>query len=264
MHLLLLSALFLADLARPDGVRIHYELSGAGDTTLVFVHGWGSDSKAWREQATYFASTYQVVTLDLAGHGQSTGGRRKVWTLPALAEDVRAVVERLKRPRVILVGHSMGGPVSLLAAAKLPNVQAVILVDTLHNAEARVTPEEMQGYIATFEKDFRGTMTQMVAGMFPSGSPLAAEVTTQALKTRPEMLLALLKNYPQLDLAATLKAVRVPIRAINSAKPATNLAVNRKYADFDATVLNEGGHYLMLERPGEFNAMLREWLSVLR
>ena len=58
------------------------------------------------------------------------------------------------------------------------------------------------------------------------------------------------------------------MRAINAAvrtpgDPATNLAVNRKYADFDATILSGPGHFLMLERPGEFNAILREWLSVL-
>ncbi len=269
MHLLLFTAMFLADLRRPEGVRIQYDTRGAGDTALVFVHGWASERSAWREQATYFAGSYQVVTLDLPGHGQSAAGRRKVFTLDSLAGDVRAVVEHLKLKRVILVGHSLGGPVVLLAAAKLPMVRAVILVDTMHNADANLTREQADQFADLFTKDFRGTITKVIADMFAAGSPLAGEVKGQALSRDPALLTALIRDYPNVDFPGLLRNVKVPIRAINAAPrgpgdPATNLAVNRKYADFDATVLSGVGHYLMLERPGEFNAVLREWLSVLK
>jgi sigma-B regulation protein RsbQ len=270
MHLLLFSVMLLDmhHIDRPDGVRIAYDVRGSGDTTLVFVHGWSSERGAWRGQADYFAARHQVVTLDLAAHGRSKAGRRKVWTLASMADDVAAVVERLNAKRVVLVGHSMGGPISLLAAARLPVARAVILVDSLHNADANLSKEEADRFAGSFEKDFRGTMTAVVAGMFPKGSPLAAEVTAKALKGDPAIMTALIRDYPKLNLPAMLRAVKVPIRAINAAPrvpgdPATNLAVNRKYADFDATVLNGPGHFLMLESPGEFNAVLREWLSVL-
>lgn len=271
MHLLLLTALLLdtgqpvtKTLARPDGVRITYDVRGSGRTTLVFVHGWASERSAWREQANYFASFYQVVTLDLAGHGQSTAGRRKAWTVAALAGDVRALVERLKPQRVILVGHSMGGPVSLLAAAQVPAVKAVVLVDAVHNAESRLTREQAEGFAGAFDRDFRGTLTPMVRAMFPAGSPLADEVIAKAVSRRPQVLTALIRDQANIDAARLLQAVRVPIRAVNGGDTATNLAVNRKYADFDATVLSDAHHYLMLEKPGEFNAMLREWLTVLQ
>jgi len=261
--------MLLADLRRPEGVRIQYDTRGAGETALVFVHGWASERGAWREQATYFATNYRVVTLDLPGHGQSAPGRRKVWTLDNLAGDVRAVVEHLKLKRVILVGHSMGGPVVLLAAAKLPMVKAVILVDTVHNADANLAREQAGQFAAVLTKDFRGTMSKVIADMFPVGSPLAVEVTGQALSRDPALLTALIRDYSNVDFPDLLRSVKVPIRAINAAPrvpgdPATNLAVNRKYSDFDATVLSGVGHYLMLERPGEFNAVLREWLSVLK
>jgi pimeloyl-ACP methyl ester carboxylesterase len=276
IHLLLLSTLLLdpsvptvKKLGRPEGVKIVYDVRGAGETTLVFVHGWSSERGAWREQANYFAAKYQVVTLDLGAHGQSTPGRRKVWTVASLADDVRAVVDSLKLKRVILVGHSMGGPVSLLAAAKLAVVQGVILVDSLHDADVKITREQADGFAGMFKKDFRGTMTTMVRGMFPAGSPLADEVIAKAVLNKPAIMTALIADYPNLDLPAMLRAVKVPVRAINAAPrsandPATNLAVNRKYADFDATVLQGPGHFLMLEKPGEFNALLREWLGVLK
>lgn len=274
MHLLLLSLMLLeapvaGKLGRPEGVRIAYDVRGSGEQTLVFIHGWASERGAWREQANYFAQRHRVVTIDLAAHGQSTAGRRKAWTLASLAADVQAVVERLKLKRVILVGHSMGGPVALLAAARLPVVQAVVLVDSVHNADTNLTREEANRFAGMFEKEFRASMTTATGGMFPAGSSLAAEVTAKAILTDPAIMSALIRDYPNLDLPAMLRALRVPVRAINAAPrapgdPATNLAVNRKYADFDATVLPGPGHFLMLERPGEFNAVLREWLSVLK
>jgi pimeloyl-ACP methyl ester carboxylesterase len=105
-------------LTAPDGVRIVYDDRGQGATALVFVHCWSCDRTFWREQADVFSDGYRVVTLDLAGHGES-GKNRKTWTVAGLGGDVRAVVEKLGLKRVILVGHSMGGPVSLDAARQL-------------------------------------------------------------------------------------------------------------------------------------------------
>ena len=54
-----------------DGTPISYEVHGAGDPTLVFVHGWSCDARYWREQVPYFSKKYRVITVDLAGHGHS-------------------------------------------------------------------------------------------------------------------------------------------------------------------------------------------------
>src|SRR4051794_6360867 len=120
------ACLFLASLAvgaepvkkmvkAADGLSIACDVRGKGDTALVFLHGWGGDREYWKNQADAFAEDYTVVTVDQAGHGKS-GKDRKAWTVDALAGDVEAVVKDLGLKRVILVGHSMGGPVSLLAA----------------------------------------------------------------------------------------------------------------------------------------------------
>ena len=54
-----------------DGVMIHYEILGAGEPTLVFVHGWSSDRSYWKTQMDEFSKTYQVVSIDIGGHGES-------------------------------------------------------------------------------------------------------------------------------------------------------------------------------------------------
>ena len=77
-----------------DGVRLAFEVHGAGTPTLVFVHGWSCDRRYWRGQLRPLAARYQTVAVDLAGHGQSGVGRRS-WTMAAFGEDVVAVVEQL-------------------------------------------------------------------------------------------------------------------------------------------------------------------------
>jgi pimeloyl-ACP methyl ester carboxylesterase len=54
-----------------DGVPIHYEVHGTGLPALVFVHGWTCDRSYWGRQIGHFARKYQVVAVDLAGHGES-------------------------------------------------------------------------------------------------------------------------------------------------------------------------------------------------
>src|SRR5437016_7068368 len=147
-----------------DGLNLVCEVCGQGDTALVFLHGWCGDRAYWKNQVESFAADYRVVTLDQAGHGES-GKDRKSWKVSGLAGDVEAVVKALGLKRVILVGHSMGGPVSLLAAMRMPGtVIAVIGVDTLQNAEFKLPEEVRKSILAGVEKDFKGTVRVTVDG----------------------------------------------------------------------------------------------------
>src|SRR4030042_643712 len=93
-----------------DGVPIHYDVRGNGAIALVFVHGWCCNRHHWDRQMSYFAPHYTVVSLDLAGHGES-GCNRTRWTIPSFGQDVVAVVGQLGLEQVVLIGHSMSGPV---------------------------------------------------------------------------------------------------------------------------------------------------------
>ncbi len=55
-----------------DGQQIAYGKSGSGDTALIFIHGWSLDSRLWQNQVGEFSKQYQVITMDLAGHGNSS------------------------------------------------------------------------------------------------------------------------------------------------------------------------------------------------
>jgi pimeloyl-ACP methyl ester carboxylesterase len=250
-----------------DGLEIVGDVRGRGDTALVFLHGWCGDREYWNHQVEVFAADYRVVALDQAGHGESGKGR-KAWTADGLASDVEAVVKALALKRVILVGHSMGGPVALLAAKRMPGtVVAVIGVDTLQNAEFKPPEEARKSMLDGVEKDFKGTLRTMFDGVSPekADAELKKWLQTKAEGQDPKMALALMRDLFGLDTRKLLKEAKVPVRCINSAggyKFFTPTAVtNKKYADFGAVTIDGVGHHPMLEKPDEFNRKLRDVLK---
>jgi outer membrane protein assembly factor BamB len=251
-----------------DGLSIVCDVSGEGDTALVFLHGWCGDRAYWKHQAPVFAADYRVVALDQAGHGDS-GKNRKVWSAAGLAADVEAVIKALDLKRVILVGHSMGGPVALLAAKRLPGtVVGVIGVDTLQNAEFKWPEETAKKFLEAFAADFKGTMRAGFDGMLheKTDPDLKKWIWTRAEAQDQTMALGLMRDLSGVDAKALLKDAKVPVRCINSNGgfkffTPTAVDVNKKYADFNAVLIEGVGHYPMLEKPAEFNQKLREVLK---
>ena len=252
-----------------DGLPVAYDVRGGGDVNLVFVHCWSCNREFWREQLDVFADDYRVVALDLGGHGQSPATRES-WSILGLAQDVKAVADELELDNIVLIGHSMGGPVSLEAARLMSGrVIGVIAADTLHDADLKFPPDQAEQMIAAFEADFAGTMASMFAGMAAEGmdTGLRDWIVTKASNANPEVAVALLRDFGNLDFPALFSNAGVPIRAINAMSsvmtPTTNIEGNRKYADFDATLMEDVGHFLQLENPQAFNRLLRVYLQEL-
>lgn len=250
-----------------DGVPIHYSVQGKGDTALVFVHCWACDQTYWDNQVAEFSKNYRVVTIDLPGHGQSGQGR-KSWSIPGFGDDVKTVVTKLDLKRVVLIGSSMGGPISLEAARAMPGrVVAVVPVDSLLDVEQKITQEQLDGVIKSMQADYKGTITGLTNQFFFSPNTPAAvkeRVLKDATSRPPEMAIAILKGIFVHDSAPTLRELKIPIHAINADRAPTNLDANRKYApQFDATIIKGSGHYPMLEQPAAFNQALAEILKKL-
>jgi pimeloyl-ACP methyl ester carboxylesterase len=251
-----------------DGVKLVCDVRGKGDTALIFLHGWCGDREYWKHQVEAFAPDYRIVAFDQAGHGESTKDRKN-WTVNSLAGDVQSVVKALGLNRVILVGHSMGGPIALMAAKRMPRkVVAVIGVDTLQNAEFKMPEEVRKKFLAGFETDFKKTLAEgFPALLHEKTSPeLKKWLVTKAEGQDQKMALALMRDLSALDQKKLLKEAQAPVRCINSSggfkfHTPTAIDVNKKYADYNAVLIEEVGHYPMLERPEVFNEKLREVLK---
>jgi pimeloyl-ACP methyl ester carboxylesterase len=253
-----------------DGTPISYEIYGTGEPTLVFVHGWCCDARYWRAQVPHFSKRHRVVMLDLAGHGHS-GSTRSQYTMLAFGEDVRAVTEAIGSSNVILIGHSMGGSVIAEAARLMSNrVIGLIGIDTLENIEYPMTREELIKMMTPLEKDFRTGSRQFVAGMIsPHTNPqlrewilsdISAASPTAALSAMNELM----SQYITGEAAKIFDEIHVPVITVNGDMWPVNYEANRRHMfSFDAIVLKGADHFLMLDRPEEFNRALEKAIRLI-
>src|SRR5258706_8873547 len=243
-----------------DGVPIRYEARGQGSPAVVLVHCWMCDRHLWDHAAPRLARDHRVVTLDLAGHGESGRGR-EAWTIEAFGEDVRAVVEALRLDRVVLVGHSMGGPVILEAARRLPGrVVGLVPVDTLQNVEDKTPPDQIAAFLAPFRADYKASAEGFIRKyMFVPGSApaLIDRIVDKAKEGPAAIAVACLEAAFGYDAAPAFEAMAGPIRAINAHRLPTEREANRRHApQFDVVLMKGVGHYPMLEDPDRFDLLL--------
>jgi pimeloyl-ACP methyl ester carboxylesterase len=251
-----------------DGTPISYEIYGAGESTLVFVHGWSCDARYWRAQLPHFAENHRVVMLDLAGHGHS-GTTRSQYTMRAFGEDVKAVIEATGSRRIILIGHSMGGSVIAEAARLMPSrVIGLIGIDTLEDIEYPMTREELKRMIAPLEKDFRAGSRQFVEEMIsPQTDPQLREwILSDMSAAPPAVALSAMNNmmsqYITGEAAKIFDEIRIPVITVNGDMWPVNYEANRRHMlSFDAIVLKGADHFLMLNRPEQFNRALEKAIS---
>jgi pimeloyl-ACP methyl ester carboxylesterase len=250
-----------------DNVTISYHLQGQGKPALVFIHGSCCDKSFWKFQVPHFAKRYQVVTIDLAGHGESGLGRAD-YTIEAFGSDVVAVVEKLQLDEVILVGHSLGGPVIIEAARQMPErVIGCVAVDTLHDIEKGYDDEELKAIASRLKVDFTNTVQNFVRGVFRAdANPEIVEwVTGKMSSIDPEVAIGIMENVGQYDLKRAVKDVQVPIVCINSDFWPTKVKENRKYAKiYEVKIMPGIGHVVMMEEPDKFNQLLAETIAELR
>jgi len=257
----------LADeIASADGVTIHYDVYGTGEPTLIFVHGWSCDRSYWRLQVPEFTDTHTVVTVDLAGHGDS-GTNREGWSIPAYAADVSAVVRDLGHQDVILIGHSMSGPIVVEAAGLLTGlVRGVICVDTLHDVTLQYTPEQIEGFVTAMSADFVTSADGFVRSMFPeTADPELVDLVAADMSAAPPAIaIATMRSLLTYDIKPALGGLDIPIRCLNATLWPYNLEGNRSvYADMAVVNLLDVGHFLFLEAPETFNGKLTEILREL-
>lgn len=243
-----------------DGVPIAYEVQGSGEPTLVFIHGWSSDGRYWRGQLPHFSQNHRVITLDLAGHGHSGLGR-DAYTMPAFGEDVKAVMDDLEVERAILIGHSMGGPVSVEAARLMPErVIGIVGVDTFHHLASATSQEQRDQMLEPLQEDFAQAARQFVASMFieSTDSKLRDWVMHDIAAAPPEVAISamddLLSRHADGETARHFEELTIQVVAINADLWPTDIEANRQLQpEFRAVIIEESDHFLHMAKPEAFN-----------
>ena len=251
-----------------DSERIAYDAVGEGKFSLIFIHGWSCDGRYWQHQIPEFAKGYQVITVDLAGHGHSSLDRSE-FSMLSFAHDVKAIIDKENIDRAILIGHSMGGGVIAEAAKLMPDkVVGIIGIDTLQNVAERIPQSVIDEMVEPFEEDFRSAAKSFVSPMFPKGTDqqLVNWVQEDMSSAPKEIALSAFSNYlgqyVNGEAAMVFKDITIPVVSINARLWPTAPEENRKYIKhYQLFYIEETGHFPMLEKPEAFNRLLKKALN---
>ncbi len=254
---------FKSNFASVGADKIHYVTAGAGDHSIVFVHCWAGNLGFWREQVPALANRARLLLIDLPGHGQSTG-RDTGHSMDGFANAVLSVMQAAGVDKATLVGHSMGGPVIYRVYEQAPEKVSALLVVDAFLRRPKVPPAQAEEFITPFRTPhYREFTRQFFGAMFPApGTEALREWVLSQMVTTPQdvMLGAMEGMFSPAQPDWTLKKVDVPLLAINSKgqmwdadgeKFIQSLSPQTEYHAMAGV-----GHWLMLERPAEFNAVL--------
>ena len=242
--------------------KVHYLTIGKGDHVVVFVHGWACNGNFWREQVGPLADKAKIILVDLPGHGLSDKPELD-YTMDFFAEGVIAVLNDANVKKATLVGHSMGTPIICRVYAWAPEkVAGLVAVEVSRRPKRQ--PEQAERFISRFKgPDYRDNVKRFVESMFPNPGAEAVRdwVLAEMLKTPQYVMGSAMEamfgsKEPDWD---PLK-VSVPLIVINAKNPLWT-AEYEKYArglsaQVDYKIVEDAGHFLMLEQPAEFNAAL--------
>jgi pimeloyl-ACP methyl ester carboxylesterase len=121
-----------------DGLSIHLLEWSREGVALLLLHGFGNEAHIWDDFAPVVAPHYRTIAVDLRGHGDSVHDPQRRYDYESHVRDLEAITAALGIDRLVLVGHSLGGRISTLFAARHPERMAgLVLVDAGPDLDAR-------------------------------------------------------------------------------------------------------------------------------
>jgi pimeloyl-ACP methyl ester carboxylesterase len=253
-------------LSSADRVSIAFEDRGTGPTALVFIHGLSGDHSDFDAQMSFFERSNRVVGIDLPGSGEAGRGRAE-WTMASFGRDVVDVVDHLGLADVVLIGHSFGGDITVEAARLLGDrVRALVWVSSHKTLGYIKTDAQIEEWLAPFTTGFVAAMDDLTRRNFGPNADrvLVNTVVSKAVAADPDRvigsLVAYLYNEPAL--LEGLAAIDAPVFAINPGfKP--NDKASFETHGVDLIVVDDVGHFVMMEDPHRFNQSLSNILTRL-
>ena len=249
-----------------DHLKVHYTNYGKGDTALFFVHGWAGDETVWSEQAPALAEKNRVITIDLPGHGQSEKPPTIEYNKELYTRAIDGVVKDAGVKSVILVAHSNGTPFARHYYRKFPaKVKAFVNVDgPLHPFFERDT---MEKFVVPLKGDnYPDAFGRVIAGMtkpIPDAA-LRDRIKALMLKTPQHVAVSEFEATADEDLWKEDK-IEVPTLLILAKQPAWSPEyeqfVRKLVPKLDYQVWENVSHFLMMEKPREFNAAVLKFLE---
>ena len=251
--------------AKLDGARLHYINYGKGEEALVLIHGWSQNADAWRDNVADLARRNRVIVVELPGHGQSDKPQL-TYSMDYFARAVEAVMRDAKVKRAVLVGHSMGTPVARQFYRKYPDkTLGIVIVDGSLRpfADKAVIDQMMAGFRGPKYQDVVNQMMSFITG--PNASTeVKQRINSASMNTPQHVLVSAFEGIldssiwgeDKINLPVLAIMARTPLLLPNAEESYRAIAPQIEFQTWDGV-----GHFLMMEKPKQFDDAVLSWLD---
>lgn len=245
---------------------------------VILLHGNSLSANTFRNQfESESLSNFRLISFDFPGHGQSEKAKdpEKMYTLFGYADFLAKFVQQLKIDEAIFIGHSMGGHIILHSIEKLNAViKGIVIFGTPPvgipmNMELAYHPNPAFT-LAFKETHTKDELTQLAASYIHKKGSLLEEITESISVTDPKMRRIMGESTGRGEFVHELEILNksaIPIAVIHGEKDSM---INPKYFSSidlknfwrnEAQIIRDAGHCPQLEKPDEFNSILRDFLD---
>ena len=248
----------------PAGLLNVDDGGGGGHLPVVFIHSLAGNTTQWAPQLAYLRRTGRAIAIDLRGHGKSEPPKDGKFAPGDYAEDVLRVLDKLEIRRAIVVGHSMGGGVAVALAGLAPSrVTGLLLVDPIDDPSKRPVNEAFEAFLRRIDGPEYATAIEAYW----------SDILTNAGDGVRQQVLADLKATPQATVVGSMRAMTdFNAQAALSTYIGLVLSVTTPMNEFPSSLhrviptvrqerITGTSHWLHLDRPDEFNAILHRFLA---
>jgi sigma-B regulation protein RsbQ len=260
--------------------RNNVRISGRGEKSMLFAHGFGCDQNMWRFVAPAFEDRFRVVLFDHVGAGRSdvtAYDRQKYGTLDGYAQDVLEICRELALDDVIFVGHSVSAMIGVLAGARDPaRFEALVLVgpsprylddEDYVGGFSRADIDEL---LQSLESNYLGWSAAMAPAIMgnPERPELGTELANSFCRTDP----AIAEHFARVtflsDNREDLALVNIPALIMQCADdiiapPAVGAYVHARMPHSVLVKMKATGHCPNLSAPDETVAVIEAFLDEL-
>jgi pimeloyl-ACP methyl ester carboxylesterase len=250
---------------------VHYEVYGRGKP-VILLHGWLGSWGLWQETMSYLGRYYRTYAMDFWGFGES-GKKRETYAVQDFVSLVDQFMEQLGIANAPLVGHSMGGTVSLAVAIKYPQrVSKVVVVGSPMVGSSLALPLKWAGYrpIAFMLFNMMGTFrfAMRVASPIICRDERFADMMDRDLsRTTLESFLLSIASLRRTDLRPMLGQIKIPAMGIYGDRdvivhPKQWEPMKKGISHAHIERFPSAGHFPMLEEPQNFSERLKAFLDM--
>jgi pimeloyl-ACP methyl ester carboxylesterase len=249
---------------------VHYEVYGRG-RPVILLHGWLGSWGLWQETMGYLGRYYRTYAMDFWGFGES-GKKRETYDVSDFVSLVDQFMEQLGIVQAPLVGHSMGGTVSLSVAIRFPQrARKVVVVGSPIVGSSLAFPLKLAGYhwiaymLFNMMWAFRAGMK--VASPFICSDPRFPEMMDRDLsRTTLESFLLSIASLRRTDLRPELGQLKIPVMGMYGDRD--NIVSPRQWKPLQAGVPHakivrwqKAQHFVMIDTPQDFMQQLKIFLD---